>query len=291
MLGFSALAETPLAQATTQVAALGFLSSTVANTNAGTFDFNCLAFITIPSATASGIANSFGDADAQATASVLSTLSSFTINDLDSVIGKANTTPSAAVAAFTTPAYSKIDAQANITFPTATSNFTITDLDFSADSSITISNISASVNNSAFSSVSGQAAVETSSASSLFAINDFAEVTADARSTTPSVESTVISNNFDIKAEASATLNSTSALLTIFITDFEDEDAQAKALLLPAVAATSVNIEEATGVIFDYETVKDEYSRQRVSYVSGAENNTTVYVNKEETSYTVYVTS
>ena len=75
MLGFSAFSESALGEATTVLAALGYLATTVANTNAGTLAYQALAHVTPPAATASGLANAFGDVDAQATTNVVSVFS------------------------------------------------------------------------------------------------------------------------------------------------------------------------------------------------------------------------
>jgi len=292
MLGFSALSEAPLSQSTAALAALGYLSTTVGNSNAGTLAYEAIAYVTSPSATASGLANAFGDVDAQATTSVVSVLSSFSINDLLNVVGQATVTPSAATATFTTPAYADIDAQTVITLPTTLSSFSVGGLDFDAKASITTTNVSAATNINDFSAVNAQATITPSAATASFTANDFANVKGKANLTPTSIESTLVANDFErIETRVNVILSSASAYLTIYLTDFADEDAQATALIPPAVGQTSVNISEPTAVVFDYSSIADQYNRQRVSYILGAENNTTVYVNKDETSYTVYVTA
>lgn len=292
MLGFSALSEAPLSQSTAALAALGYLVTTVGNSNAGTLAYQAIANITTPSATASGLANAFGDTDAQATANVVSVLSSFSINDLLDVVGQATVTPSAATATFTTPAYADIDAQAGLTLPTVASSFTNGGVDFDAEANITTTNVLASTNANDFSSVQAQATITPSAAIAASTANDFANVKGKANLTPASIESTLVANDFEsVEAKVNATLSSVSAYLTIYLTDFADEDAQATALLPPAVGQTSANISQPTAVVFDYSSIADQYNRQRVSYILGAESNTTVYINKDETSYTVYVTS
>ena len=279
MLGFSTLSEAPLSQSTVALAALGYLATTVGNSNAGTLAYEAIAYVTSPSATASGLANAFGDVDAQATTSVLSVLSSFSINDLPDVVGQATVTPSAATATFTIPTYADIDAQAGLTLPTVASSFTNGGVDFGAKANITTNNVLASTNTNDFSSVQAQATITSSAAIAASTANDFANVKGKANLTPTSIESTLVANDFEsVEGKVNATLSSASAYLTIYLTNFTDEDAQATALLSPAVGQTSANISQPTAVVFDYSSIADQYNRQRVNYILGAESNTTVYV-------------
>lgn len=230
MLGFSAFSQSALGEATTVLAALGYFSTTVANTNAGTLAYQALAHVTPSSATASGIANAFGDVDAQATTSVVSVFSSFNISDLVDIDAQATVTPSPAVA-----------------------NFTNAGVDFTAFAHITTSNVGAS---------------------------------------------TAIEELADVDAKANTTLSSTSAYLTIYITDFADEDAQARAFMSPAVSQTNVNLDDPVAVRFPYQDYADSYERSRVLYIVGYDDNrtvhispenNTVYIDKDTQSYTVYI--
>jgi len=230
MLGFTTLSETPLSQATTSAEALGFLSTTLVSTNPGTLAYQAIANITPPAATASGLASSFDDVDAQASTNVTSVLSNFDINGIAQVIGESSVTPSAVLA-----------------------NFTASGLDFNARANITTPNVIASAS-----------------------LNDPDK----------------------IDAASNVTLSPTSAFLTIYITDFSDEDAQATALLSPVVGETRVNTEVPTAETFDYAQFADTYNRSRVLYILGFDDNrtvhispvnNTVYIDTDIQNYTVYI--
>lgn len=142
MLGFTALSETPFSQATTSVVALGYLSTSIANTQSGTLTYEALAHVISPSATAAGIANAFGEVDAQATTAILAIIATLDLNTLAEVYGEANPTPSAVVVGtLVVQDFADVEAKANFTFPTTISIFTNSGIDFDAKASITPSNV------------------------------------------------------------------------------------------------------------------------------------------------------
>ena len=133
----------------------------------------------------------------------------------------ANVTPPAAISSVLANPFGDVDAQATTSVVSAFSSFNINDLlDIYAQATIAPS-----------------AAVATFSADTL-------SYDAEANLTLGSVTSNILAYNLaDVDAQANTTLSSTSAYLTIYITDFADEDAQARAFMSPAVATTNVAVE------------------------------------------------
>jgi hypothetical protein len=122
MLGFTALSETPISQATSFTLALAYLSSAGSILYAEDVLYDAKAFITNPSTTSSFTANVLLF-DAKALGSISGTTSATAINDV------------------------LYDAKANITPSAVTSSFTAGTLDFSALAYITITSAIADILN------------------------------------------------------------------------------------------------------------------------------------------------
>lgn len=298
MLGFSTFSEATFSQASVSLGALAYLSTAVGNSTAGNLAFTALANITPPAATATLVANAFGDVDAQATTSVVSALATFSINDFAEITGQASPTLSVATASIVAQDFADVDAQANVTFSSVTSSLAEPDIDFAAEASITTSNVLGEFNINDFLDVDAQAKVTPSSVTSNLAVQDFASVTGEAQAGTSNVTAMMYSGSVTSKGAANNTLNSTSAYLTIYLTDFASEQGEATAFMPPAVAQASVNLEEPDAVVFDYSQFADSYDRSRVLYiVSYGDNrtvhippvNNTVYIDRDIQNYTVYI--
>ena len=110
-----------------------------ANFAAGTLDYQGIAHITPTGVFVTGIANDFGDVDAQANITTVGTSSSTAVNDFADVTGGANVTPSSATAFLTIYIgdFADEDAQATAFIPPAVSIASVKDVDFSAKSNIT----------------------------------------------------------------------------------------------------------------------------------------------------------
>ena len=149
--------------------------------------------------------------DAKAFITSPSTTSSFTANVLlfdAKALGSISGTTSA-----TTINDVLYDAKANITPSAVTSSFTAGTLDYSALAYITITSVIADI------------------------LNGGIEFDAKANTSVSNVSATITAYDFqDVYGKANAALSSTSAYLTIYIGNFADEDAQARAFIPPAVA-------------------------------------------------------
>lgn len=149
--------------------------------------------------------------DAKAFITNPSTTSSFTANVLlfdAKALGSISGTTSAT--AINDVLY---DAKANITPSAATSTLDAGTLDFNALAYITITSAIADI------------------------LNGGIEFDAKANTSVSNVSATITAYDFqDVYGKANAALSSTSAYLTIYIGNFADEDAQARAFIPPAVA-------------------------------------------------------
>ena len=83
----------------------------------------------------------------------------------------------------------------------------------------------------------------------------------------------------------------TGVSLTLNNFDFTDEDAQARLTLSSLSALLSVNLSDPTSVVFPYQNFADQYSRQRVVYVTKQDISSTVYISKQNINNTVYITA
>lgn len=144
MLGFTSISEAPIAEATTTIRALGYLSTTLMSASTGTLAYEALAHVTPSPATASFIANDFADVDAQALINLLSAPATFSINDFADVDAQATTTPTAVTASFTVNDFYDVDAKANVTLAYNTVESAISGVDFDAKANITTGSISIS---------------------------------------------------------------------------------------------------------------------------------------------------
>jgi len=238
MLGFSAFSETPFSQAATSLTALGYLTATTAQLAASTLLYDAQAWVSISSVTTSITASGFEDVDAKATLQLLDAIASFNIND---IIYDAQASPVIPSATFNTNAGTiYYVAEANRVLPSATSTFA-NDIEYDAQASAGISTVDATFEEGVV-ALDAKASVVPSSAVGTFSLD--IDYDAKANLTLGSVTSDILAYDLaDVDGQANTTLSSTSAYLTIYITDFADEDAQAKAFIPPAVATGNVNID------------------------------------------------
>ena len=237
MLGFNSFSQAPFSATGVSLGALAFIATTASSFSIAAITANGLANPVLPSASASFTASAFGDVDAQATTELVNALASFNIATLADIDAQASTTMPAATATFTAAAFGDVDAQASITFSGATSTFAASALDFDAQASITTSNVISSFSISDFTSVTGKANITPSGATATFAL----DIGFDAKANTSiggSVTATLTAADVEGDGQASGFLSTTAAFLSIYITDFADEDAQARAFM--PVAASSI---------------------------------------------------
>jgi len=132
-------------------------------------------------------------------------------------------------------------AEANRVLPSATSTFA-NDIEYDAQASTAISTVDAIFEEGVV-ALDAKASVVPFSAVGTFSL-DIIDYDAKANLTLGSVTSDILAYALaDVDAQANTTLSSTSAYLTIYITDFADEDAQARAFMSPAVAVGNVDID------------------------------------------------
>jgi hypothetical protein len=237
MLGFNSFSQAPFSATGVSLGALAFLATTASSFSIAAITSNGQANSILPSASASFTANAFGDVDAQATTELVNALASFNIATLADIDAQASTTIPAATASFTAAAFGDVDAQASIIFSGAASTFAASALDFDAQARITTSNVLSSFSINDFTSVTGLANITPSGATATFALDiDF-----DAKANTSiggSVTATFAASDVEGDGQASGFLSTTAAFLSIYISDFADEDAQARAFM--PVAASSI---------------------------------------------------
>ena len=284
MLGFSALSQAPLSQATTSTVAVAFLNTSLGQSTAGSLLFNAEANLDLLGVTAVG-ANSILF-DAKASSAIVSVLSSTTINDVV-LRGAANVTQSPATASFTagvvdyladanittigvtaeaTPnIFSDVDAKANHTIAGAVSNISAQDVLYTLSANITQPAVTASFTTGVL-DYRLTANITPTGASVTGIADSFSDIDAQARITTVGTNSSTAVNDFaDVDAKANVVPSAVSAFLTIYIGDFADEDAQARAFMSPAVGVTNTkkvdfsaksNITtDSTAAIFSISTV------------------------------------
>ena len=269
MLGFTAFSETPISQSTSSLLARAFLTSSIGQSTAGSLLFDAQGSFIVPSVSAvSANAILF---DAEAAATVASILSNITINDIVSK-GVANTTQSSVTANLTANTVDSL-ADANIAFNgvnaaatpnnffdvDAKANFTVTGSPSSAIVQGVLYNLTANIIQPAVTAsfntgtldyrltanITPTGTFATSTAS------DFGGVDAKANITPTGTSSNTSVNNFaDVDAKANVVPSAVSAFLTIYIGDFADEDAQARAFIPPAVSVTN-----ATSVDFSADSL------------------------------------
>tara|TARA_R110002153_G_scaffold72484_2_gene189611 strand:+ start:308 stop:1054 length:747 start_codon:yes stop_codon:yes gene_type:complete len=226
MLGFTALSQTPLSQASTALLVNAFIPGATAQFSTGTLLYEAIAFRTLNSVVANlNVAIEF---DAKANTTVADTIASTAINAI------------------------LTDAQAS-TVPT----------------SVTAS----------------------------FSINDFFDVDAKAFVSFPDVSATTITEV--VYPEAQGVAGIEGVALTLNNYDFTDEDAQANILLGTVSASFTVDMANPIAVKFPYQAYADQYNRNRTFFVSAyvngsstvhiAEEDYTVYIQKQQGSNTVYI--
>jgi hypothetical protein len=146
MLGFTALSETPISQATSFTLALAYLSSAGSILYAEDVLYNALAYVTSPSATSSFTANTLLF-DAKALRSISGATSATAINNV-AYDAKANITPNAATSSFTAGTLD-FNALAYITITSAIADILNGGIEYDAKASITTSAVTTAIATSA----------------------------------------------------------------------------------------------------------------------------------------------
>ena len=285
MLGFSALSQAPLSQATTASLALAFLASTLGQATPGAMLFDAKALHTTASVSATTAANILFDA--QASIATADAIASTAISDV-LYAASANVTPSAATTTFTAGAlgyealahitptgviatgevdqFGAVDAKANHTIAGAVSNISAQDVLYTLSANITQPAVTASFTTGVL-DYRLTANITPTGASVTGIADSFSDIDAQARITTVGTNSSTAVNDFaDVDAKANVVPSAVSAFLTIYIGDFADEDAQARAFMSPAVGVTN-----ATSVDFDAKSIITTGSTSAVFSISTVE--------------------
>jgi len=276
MLGFSALSETPLGQAVTSLAALGYLPTTAVTASAGSVSVKTEANITQPSVSAITYSGTLQDIDAKATITLSSVNISGTVAT-PTTIAEANITAPAATAALSVGSIDQ-DAKAKTTLTAITAALNVNGHQiFDAQATLDLGSVTVSTSSTDV-TASGIASIALSAATASLSANDV-DQDAKANITINAVEASadLTVNDFaDEDAQASKTLPSVSATLTV--NDFADVAASSNVTLSGLALTGNVNLSSPTAVVFDYSTVADEYGRDRVIYVLEPNSNNTVYI-------------
>jgi hypothetical protein len=134
------------------------------------------------------------------------------------------------------------DAKAFYTLNPAVSSTAVA-IEFDAKASTNVVSVLSSLSINDLLDVDAQATISPSAVVAAFSA-DTLSYDAKANLTLGSVTSDILAYDLaDVDAQANTTLSSTSAYLTIYITDFADEDAQARAFMSPAVAVGNVDVD------------------------------------------------
>lgn len=283
MLGFSSFSETAYGESTTSAGALAFAASAFAQGYVGLFSYDAKANVTPPSATATIIANAFGDVDAQATIAITDAIASISIADLVEIDAQATVIPVAVTAQFTAEAFQDVDAKANTNISNVSADITASAVDFDAKANITNGTVSASFSINDFYDVDAQATITPSSASALFTA---ADIDFDAKANvTPSSATAVILTEGLADADAQARSFLPSATLQTFVSEFSDVDAQATVVSLSVSATLQNSLADPIAVRFPYDP--EAYNRSRTLYLISYDNNNVVHIAPED--YTVYI--
>tara|TARA_R100000951_G_scaffold64836_1_gene54720 strand:+ start:2915 stop:3745 length:831 start_codon:yes stop_codon:yes gene_type:complete len=274
MLGFSTLSESPLSQSTTAVNANSFLPGVLAQFNAGTLDYEAKAFSTIPSVSATGSVDI--EVDAQGFVFISDVDVTTGINSVSS-FGKASTIPTAVSASFTASlTLADIDAKANRLIPSVSITSNSGTIGFDAQASSVLSGVVLALNNYNFTDEDAQASTTLPSVTASFSINTFTDVDAKATTLFDTTSATTTSGSLGFNAKAITPVTGVSLTLNNF--DFTDEDAQAKLTLSSISATLSANLEDPTFVVFPYTDYADQYNTQRTLFIDKQDTNNTVYI-------------
>jgi hypothetical protein len=260
MLGFTALSQAPLSQATTASVALAFLATTLGQSAPGVMLFDAKALHTTASTAATSVAASLlfdaqaaittADAiantaisdvlyGAQAYVAASAATASFTTGTLD-YEALAHITPTGVIATGEADQFDDVDAKANITPTGSSSSVVVQDVLYNLTANIIQPAVTASFNTGTLdytltANITPTGAFATSTAS------DFGDVDAKANITTVGTSSNTAVNDFaDVAGLANVTPSSATAFLSIYIGNFADEDAQATAFIPPAVGTASI---------------------------------------------------
>lgn len=281
MLGFSAFSEVPLSQATTSLAANAFAVAIASTGFISTLDYDAEANYTITSVPATFSLDI--EFDAQASTDVVNVLSSLSIEDVVS-FGEANHTPSAAVVAFSVDDLDYV-AEANLTLVAATISFDLDAVDYDADASTDATSVFATFNT--LNDLEYAAAANTTLSSPLFAGAAY-DVDFDAKA---NIAFTTILKVVDVDAvdvEAQARITTPEAVVSFSIEDFTSVSGEANTTLSASLLEfSSLELDDVTGVIFDFQQFADAYDRGRTVYLVAYDTNTTVHIAPE--NRTVYI--
>lgn len=283
MLGFSALSQAPLSQATTASVALAFLASTLGQATPGAMLFDAKALHTTASVSATTAANILFDA--QASIATADAIASTAISDV-LYAAQANVTPSAATASFTTGTLD-YEALAHITPTGAVATGEADQFgDVDAKANITTTGTISTTSVNDFADVFGKASVVPSAVSAFLTIyiGDFADEDAQARAFMSPAVSVTNATSVDFDAKSNITTGSTSAVVSVSTVE---GDGQATATFLGTLANLYQNLDDPLSVQFPYQDFADDYNTNRTLFVSAYEGSATVHIAEED--YTVYI--
>lgn len=281
MLGFSTFSEVPLSQATTSLAANAFAIAIASTGFISTLDYDAEANYTITSVPATFSLDI--EFDAQASTDVVNVLSSLSIEDVVS-FGEANHTPSAAVVAFSVDDLDYV-AEANLTLVAATMSFDLDAVEYDADASTDATSVAATFNT--LNDLEYAAAANTTLSSALFAGAAY-DVDFDAKANT---SLSAIANVIDVDAvdfKAEARIITPEAVVSFNIEDFTSVTGEANtSLSANLLEFASLELEDVTGIIFNFQPFADAYDRARTVYLVTYDTNRTVHITPE--NRTVYI--
>lgn len=275
MFGFSAYSEVPFSQSVTSVSAL------VALANAG-----ASSTLTI---------NAFASVDAEATASMLSTLANTSLAVFPSVIGKASTNIDAATSAITSNLFT-VDADANFNLPASAASVSVNTLfEVKGAADVDITKVTATPSVDTFSYKLTANPILGSINSSI--VSQTLDISVDNTITISSIEATLSENAFtNVRGSANIDISPVEAFL-----DYNTGSYKVSALKVIDSIFADISTQlpdRPTAIQFDYQAIADQYSRSRTLYIIGqdlnrkahiASENYTVYIDKENVDYSVYI--
>lgn len=292
MLGFSAVSEAPISQASISGDARGVITGVTASSANTALVANGIAFHVIEDPTMAATVASV-TLDAQATGTFGSVSATHSINDVSNV-GIASFTPPAATAVMTANSLdfsgiaSKTIASVVATIPECFPAF-------DAEGTATISTSAIGNTSVAATTVDFTASIALSGATAATSTNDVTQIA----EVNLSVYNTVISGVADTSGgtiNAAANANASTVLASVSASTFVTE-AQATSSAASVIASVTANLTAPTGVVYQYDAT--EYSKQRTVFLIGYnENNTvhvkvknnTVYINEIPSNNTVVIT-
>lgn len=282
MLGFSAISETPISQATTSSDAFTALASGTASLSVSNVLFDAEANIVTDSIPVTFSLNIAFDAKANLTLS--NTSSSISVNSFSSLNAKANTTLNNVIADFSEGQLVGTGV-AVLTLPNTDSSLSFGTLSFDAQATSLLPTVLTSFEQGLL-TPTGVANITTPSIDSSFATPSLLDTDAQANITISAVENIISVNAFEsVKGAANKVL--TTADATTLIHPFENVKGSANTILENLLLPTSVNLDDPVAVKFDYASLADSYERSRVIYLLAYASNaqkTTVHIAPENRS-------